>query len=235
MTGHEGSEVVSNMGHNQPPTIEALRDALLAEQDAVLSARAARRDQFVAAAEKALIRNRQDVADAGDVIHLAGRVWDGIDADARSRRAPVRALADALKARVDTFWQPVIKAHNELQRRVDSWLAEEDKRIADQRAEQAEILGDIAKPAPKPAPAGQRVATAPAAPRPRPIRGDYGGQVTRRADIEITVTDVRAVPDFILTAPAVTEAIVSVVRSMAKSGAEIPGIAVKPIDRTVIS
>lgn len=238
-------EIISNIGHNQAPTVEALREALLQAQDHALAARAERRDQFIAAARKAVIRDRQDVADAGDVIHLARRVFDDIDVDARSRRAPVREVADALKARVDTFWEPVSEAHRDLQRRIDRWMADEDKRIADQRAEQDAILGDIVGPhsnrtapdrgAPPRTGTEPRVAPPPAAPKSRPIRGDYGGQVTRRADVDISVTDVRAVPDFILSAPAVTEAIVSVVRSMARSGAEIPGITVTPVDRTVIS
>lgn len=226
-------EVITNIGHNQPPTVPALREALLTEQDIALAARAARRDEFVAAAQKAVIRDRRDVADAADVIHLANRVFDSINTDARARRAPVREIADALKARVDTFWQPVFDAHDDLQRRVDAWLADEKKRIDEQRAEQDAILGDA--PESSRASAGARAVSAPVAPKSRSIRGDLGGQVTRRADVEISVTDVRAVPDFILNTPVVIEAIISVVRSMARSGAEIPGIAVKPIDRTVIS
>lgn len=226
-------EIISNLGHNHPPSVEALRDALLAEQDHALEARRQRRDQFIAAAQKAVIRNRQDIADAGDVIHLAGKVWDEIDVQARALRMPVRQLADSLKARVDAFWQPVDDSHLDLQRRMDAWLDEEKARIEAQRAEQDEILGDIAKP--QPSDNSPRTPSLPAAPKSRPIRGDLGGQVTRRADTEITVTDVRAVPDFILNAPVVTDAIISVVRSMAKAGADIPGITVRPVDRTVIS
>lgn len=109
-------------------------------------------------------------------------------------------------------------------------------RIAAQRAEQDAILGGA--PA-IPGAAPSFPATAPRAdPKPaatRPIRGDLGSRVSRRADSVIDVVDVRAVPDFILQSPAVTEAIVSVVRAMAKAGTEIPGIRVTPGTKTSVS
>lgn len=236
MTDPETGNTIVSIGHNQPPSVAALREALLTEQDQALAARAARRDEFVAAAGKAVIRDRQDVADASDIIHLARRVHDEIDTEARARRAPVREIADALKARVDAFWHPVSQAHGDLQRRIDAWLSQERQRIDAQRAEQDAILGiDAAKSPAVAQGSGGKAATSPSlAPRARPIRGDYGGQVTRRADIDIRVTDVRAVPDFILNAPVVTEAIISVVRSMARAGADIPGVTVAAVDRTVI-
>ena len=229
MTDPETGNTIVSIGHNQPPSVAALREALLTEQDQALAARAARRDEFVAAAGK-------DVADASDIIHLARRVHDEIDTEARARRAPVREIADALKARVDAFWHPVSQAHGDLQRRIDAWLSQERQRIDAQRAEQDAILGiDAAKsPAVAQGSGGKAATSPPLAPRARPIRGDYGGQVTRRADIDIRVTDVRAVPDFILNAPVVTEAIISVVRSMARAGADIPGVTVAAVDRTVI-
>lgn len=225
--------LVTNIGHNLPPSDH---ERAIDEQVELLAGYEKRRDEFILAAERAVIRDRATVGDAGDVIHLANRVWSDIDEATKKLRAPFRATADRLKARVDDFWQPLIDAHQALQAKIDAWMVDEDKRIAEQRAEQDAILGGapaIPGTAPSVAATAPRVEPKPAAAR--PIRGDLGSRVSRRADSVIEVVDVRAVPDFILQSPAVTEAIVSVVRAMAKAGTEIPGIRVTPGTKTSVS
>lgn len=235
-------EIISNTGpnrgHNLPPSdhVTAVQDL-----DEALQPFADRRDQFVAAANRAVLRDRASIGDAGDIIHLARQVWEKIDLLAREARQPFRATAERIKARADEFWQPVFNAHDTLQARIDDWMAEENQRIEDQRAEQEAVLGSPAPSAPT-----LRMAAMPgasrterpvvaAAPKVQPIRGDLGSRVSRRQDVKIEVIDVHAVPDFILKSPAVTEAIIATVRAMAKAGTDIPGIRTAPITKTSIS
>lgn len=232
------AEVISNIGHNQPPSehvraLDDLEEALRGFVD--------RRDQFIAAAKRAVLRDRASIGDAGDIIHLANQVWERIDVMARQARAPFRATADRIKSRADAFWEPVWAAHRQLQDKIDVWMQDEADRIDAQRAEQEAVLGNVAPAttsatvAPVTAPGPELKPAATPAPKPQPIRGDLGSRVSRRADTLIEVVDVYAVPDFILKSPAVTEAIIATVRSMAKAGTEIPGIRTAPISRTSIS
>lgn len=243
-------EIITNIGigHNQPVSDH---QAAIEQQAEFLASFAQRRDDFVRAAERAVIRDRATVGDAGDVIHLANRIWDKINDGTRDFRMPFRDTADGLKRRVDEFWAPVMKAHQALQAKIDAWMEAEDQRIAAQRDEQEAALGlgspvPADPPAATPAAGDDAPAAAPAAtparptgpapaPRAQPIRGDLGSRVSRRADVQIEVTDVHLVPDFILQSPAVTEAIIAVVRAMAKGGAAIPGIRVTPIKKTSVS
>ncbi len=212
-------EIITNLGHNRPPS---MREEALEQQAAMLAGYEKRRDEFVAAARAGQVRDRDSAGQAADVIRLARLVRDEIDAKAVELRRPFRETADALKQRVDEFWLPAAEALDALAERAETWQHEEKQRIEDQRREQAALLGDLAAPAA-------------AAPKPRKIRGDYGGQIVERDVIRYEVEDVRALPIEVLSATPVTEAIIGVVRRLAAAGMAVPaGIRATPSSKTEI-
>lgn len=212
-------EVLSNLGHNRPPS---MRDEALDQQAAMLAGYEKRRDEFIAAARAGVVRDRDTAGQAADVIRLARLVREEIDSKARELRRPFRETADALKQRVDDFWADAEAAITELSARAEAWQRDERKRIEEQRQEQAALLGDLNAPA------------APA-PKPRKVRGDYGGQIVDRDVIDYAVEDVRALPVEVLSAVPVTQAIIGVVKRMAAAGLAVPpGIRATPIAKTEI-
>ncbi|MDC7810531.1 hypothetical protein [Sphingomonas koreensis] len=210
-------------GHNNPPS---QIEAAIAEQRQSLEAYRVRRDDFVRAADAAVVRDRDTAGQAADIKHLAAAVWKDIDDARRKRSDPFYEAQTTLKAIADDFWQPVFDALKALGAKVQAWDDAEKARIQQQQDEQnAEMrrLRDQAAPAgavrsATPAP------TAPARePRRRRTRGDYGGTVVEKTTHQFEVIDVRAIPDFILNAAPVHAAIISVVRGMAKV-TDVPGI-----------
>lgn len=209
-------------GHNNPPS---QIESAITDQRLSLEGYRTRRDEFIRAAEAAVIRDRDTAGQAADVNRLAAAVWKKIDEERRERSNPFHEAQITLKSIVDEFWQPVFDAMDALTGKVRAWDAEENKRIQQQRDEQEAEMRRLQKAAPAGAvPQCNPAPTAPARePRRRRIRGDYGGTVVERATHEFKVTDVRQVPDFILNAAPVHDAIIAVVKGMAKV-TTIPGI-----------
>lgn len=211
-------EVLTNLGHNRPPS---MREEALEQQAEMLAAYEQRRDQFIAAARAGQVRDRDSAGQAADVIRLARLVRDEMETKAQNIRRPFRETADALKQRVDEFWAEAAEALDELANRAEAWQREEKARIEKQRQEQAALLGDLSAPA--------------APPKPRKVRGDYGGQIVERDVVRYEVEDVRALPIEVLTAAPVTEAIIGVVKRMVAAGIAVPaGIRATPISKTEI-
>jgi hypothetical protein len=207
--------------HNQPPALLE-REPAIADLREWLTERlqpgdktfGQRKAEFLRAAANAVVRSRE----------TAGEVRKLIDAERMRRTNPYRAVADALKAEVDDFWFDVESAMVELRRLIDRWTDEEDERIAQQQREQDAEMERMraasapADPPPAPAPAAQ--------PRRRSIRGDYGSKVTTAERKNYEIIDVRLLPDWVMTSPAVRDAILLVVRQTAKHMGDIPGIRV---------
>jgi hypothetical protein len=215
-------------GHNSTGLLS--RDAAVADLRELLNERliggeityAQRRDQFIASAKAAVVRNRETAGAAADIVKLARQVWDQIEAARKERSDPYYETQGALKTVADDFWRPVEEALDDLKARIAAWDAEEDARIQAQKDEQARFMAKVA--------GGQPGGPAPAAPaKRRPVRGDYGGKVTQRQEFAYEVTDIAAVPAFILESDVVKAAIIQVVKSMTKLGATVPGIKATPI------
>lgn len=233
--------------HNRPPSPV---ESLVVEQKEALKVFEQRRDELVASAGKLKVFDRISAGSAGDVIRIAGEVFKRVDQDRRDRTDPYRKAADSAKAVSDEFWQPVEDALKELRRRLKVWTDAEDAKIeAQQREQDAEMerMRQASLPkAPEPHvstdpvganPPSERqdinysaTAPRPAAPpvfRPaarRKIRGDLGATVSTVERKEYRVSDITKVPPWILDTPTVHDAIVAVVKSMAKHMGEIPGI-----------
>lgn len=221
--------------HNRPPSIV---EATIAEQREALTVFEKRRDEIVAAATKKDVRDRISAGDAGDIIRIAGEVKKRIDQERMERSKPLRDAADAAKGEVDDFWTPVDDALTALRAKLKAWTDAEDARIEAQAREQEEAMramrqqtgiAQAAEGEPEPT----RSAPPPPAFKPaarRKIRGDLGATVSTVEKPQYRVVDIKLIPDWILATPTVHEAIISVVKSMAKHTGDIPGI-----ERTTVS
>lgn len=215
-------------GHNQRDLVADLR----AEQTDALARFIERRDYLVERCNTKKVTDRISAGEAGDIIANADKVWKMIDQDRRERTDPHRQAADAAKAVADGFWEPVVEAEQALRARLKEWNDAEDDRIAAQRRQQEEAMREMRQASqrePAPQSEGGPSAPAPSAPallpaKPRKVRGDLGSIVSSVERASYTVTDVRAVPDFILNSQTVKDAIVTVVRSMARHLGDIPGV-----------
>lgn len=217
--------------HNRPPSPVV---ALVAEQKDALVPFAKRRDELVASASRVQVFDRASAGDAADVIRIANEVFKKIDQDRLDRSNPYRQAADAAKGVVDEFWQAVADALDELRARLNAWTEAEDKRIADQQAEQEAAMNRMREEAAatqlaSASPARSDATTSggqPVGQKPfrRRIRGDLGATLTTAEQKQYRVSDIKLVPDWIMATPTVHNAIIQVVKSMAKHAGEIPGI-----------
>ena len=184
-----------------------------------------RRDQFLEAAKKVEIKDRIDAGSAADLIGLARDVRGMIDSVRLEIGRPHLDASRAVNAACSDFWGVVDEAMEDVQAKLDTFAKEERDRARqlqeEQAAEEQRRRAAIAGPgAPPPAPAPMKPA------KPRSFRGDYGRQAIVTDDDEIEIEDVRALPDMILEAEAVREAIIRVVKPMVKQKMKIPGIRV---------
>lgn len=205
-------------GHNSAGMLT--RDDAVEDLRIALERFAPRKDEFLRAAAAAVVRDRGTAGSAADVIKLARDIGGQVEAVRLERSRPYRDTGDALKACADAFWRPVAEAMEDLEEKVRAWDSAEDDRIAAQRQEQQALLSNLGGAAPIARPA--RTAKA------RPVRGDYGGKVTRVQEYHFEVLDPKAVPDFILNSEPVKAAIIAAVKPLRKLGTEIPGIRITP-------
>lgn len=214
-------------------------ETLSAEQRDALITFEKRRDELVTAAGAKMVFDRISAGDAGDIIRISGEVKKRIDADRMERTTPYRDAADAAKGVVDEFWHPVDDALDALRSRLKEWTDAEDARIEAQKAEQEAAMERMRQQRLPmhtiPHVAGQPTTTTSPPPPFKPaarrkIRGDLGSTVSTVEKVVYRVSDVKAVPDWIMATPTVHEAIIAVVRSMAKHSGDIAGI-----ERTAVS
>lgn len=235
-------------GHNQPPGLLPLELAVaelkefIAERPQGMEGKTfqQRKEEILKSCKNAVIRTRADVGAAGDLIKIASKVWKKLEEARFDRSQPYRDTADALGRAAENFWDEVTEALSDLHGRIKVWTDAEDQRIEEQRLEQEREMERLRQAAAPPAPelplledAPAQLAPAPAttAPAPSPvkrrkIRGDLGAIVSTVDKDTFTVSDVRALPDYVLNAPGVHDAIISVVRSTKKTLGVPPGITV---------
>lgn len=230
---------VRGIGDNLPPSpLETLVDAQREAQTPFTE----RLEYFIMKADAKQVSDRETAGDAGDIIRLAGEFMKPIEADRIALTKPYRDAADAAKAVCDKFFEPLIDAMERLRERLDAWSKEEDKRIEEQRAEQARFFGGGHTPAPGKLgspPTGGSVVEKPGTPslyermneelrqpRRRKIVGDLGAVVSQVDRKQYRVVDVLKVDPLILNSKTVHDAIIAVAKSMAKHMPEMTGIEV---------
>ena len=214
----EVPEAGGGMGHNQPPSPI---DTLVAEQREGQAPFEERRDEIIAALNKKQVQDRISAGEAGDLLGIVKAFSDRLSGERVERTKPYRDAADQAKAVYDGFIDPLEVAADELLERLNTWNREEKARAKAQQREQEAMLGDVAK--------GPAVTSpVPAQPRKKAkkvvARGDYGNKVVATDVASYEVVDVRAIPDHILNTTAVHDAIIQVVKSMAKHFPDVPGV-----------
>ena len=234
--------------HNSPPGLLPLEQAV-EEFDKFFALEpingktfAERKAEFLRAGRNAFVRDRESAGKAGDLLKLAKRARDRLQ-DARfDRSQPYRDTADALGRKCEDLWEDVDTAMDGVRALLKTWTDAEDARIEAQRIEQeAEMAAKLAAAEPKGEidPAKEKavqettgaflgIGTPLAPPRRKKIRGDLGATVSAVERFTYKVTDVRALPDYILNAPGVHEAIVSAVKSTRKVMGVPDGIEATP-------
>lgn len=211
-------------GNNPPGPVETL----VAEQREAQAPKEDRLTEIVRHADAKEVVDRETAGQAGDLIKIALAFEKMVDEDRIALTRPYRDAADAAKAECDKFLEPLRGSVEDLRARLKAWSDEEDERIAQQQREQEEFFA-----APKPAPDEASGEPAPPPPPPppamrpakrKPIVGDLGSRVSQVEKKSYRVSDISKVPDFILASPTVHEAVIAVVKSLAKHMPEIPGI-----------
>lgn len=218
------------MGHNLPPSpIEMLvreqREAQDPKKDRLL--------EIIRHTDAKNVVDRETAGQAGDLIKIALAFEKLVDSDRIERTRPYRDAADAAKAECDQFLEPLREAVENLRARLKQWSDDEDERIEAQRKEQEEFFRtakteppaetaseDTPAETPRPAPPPPNLKPA----KRRAIIGDLGARVTQADKKVYRVSDISQVPDFIMNSPTVHDAIIAVVKSMAKHMPDIPGI-----------
>lgn len=231
--------------HNLPPDpVEVMRVAM----PEALERFQKRRDEIIESANRKQVTDRFSAGDAGDIIGIADKVQKLIDAARRELTDPHHHARDLGKAIADEFWSSAEDALAQLRGRLQAWNDDEDKRIADQQAEQDAFMAkmqnsavvtaseqddgrkaegrehiDYSAPASPAAPPSASVPGMRPAKR-RKIVGDLGAVVSSADVTEYTITDIRLVPDFIMSSPTVHAAVKQVIKSMARHLGDIPGV-----------
>lgn len=219
---------VPEFGHNKAP----LSEELLADLRTTTALLEERKAAVLKSMPNVVIRDQNDIARAADTAKIIDAVLDEVEAKRKGILAPVYEARDAVNGAADRFTGELEQAKETLGKLVDEFKATQ-KRLADaQRVAQLEIEREraaaakveIKEPAPVPAP---RKATKTIA------RGDYGGKASVRATLELSITDLKAVPEWILDSEPVKTAILSVARPLAQRGVTIPGISADHGEKTV--
>lgn len=202
----------------------AVTRALLDEAKQATAPFTPRRDEFQAAMAKFVeIRDRVDVGKAGDLIALAKRVFEMIEAKRKEIVGPHNDAVDSVNAFFREFWDPVADQLESLRSKLDAFAEAERKRIQDQQDEQRRFEAQRRGPS---SPASPATAVAPAAPRRRNVRGDYGSNTTFGEVDVIEIEDWRKLPDLIMQSEDVRNAIIKVARPLVKQKVAIEGLKV---------
>lgn len=216
-------EPAVGIGHNSNAFLEEARRLLRASLDPIKP----RRDQFLEAAKKVVIRDRHDAGAAADLIGLARDVGNIVDEHRRRIGKPHDDVVRTINSEAKTFWEDVEEAMGDVQEKIDAFAAAEQAKIDEQKASQerdeaarrAALAPAGAPPPPEPAPPARQ-------PKKRAYRGDLGRQAVLVDQDQIEIVDVRALPDLVLNTDRVHDAIRAVLRPLVKSGAKIDGIKV---------
>lgn len=224
--------MTAQIGHNRQDHVAAAR----IEMNELLEPFKKRRDEFLASAAKAVVRDRHEAGDATDLIGMAKEVWGTIEEKRKSISDPhFAAHRAAIEVAVD-FWEPVVEAMDAVMARIENYKAERKRLMDQQEAEQRAAMA----PPPPPAADGQtpRQAmdyTAPVQqpssastarkPKAQPIKGSYGHKLVETTDTVVEITDWKLIPDYIMEAQAVQDAIAQAVKGFVKltKKSSIPG------------
>lgn len=182
-----------------------------------------RKNEILAALANVQVSDDEDMRRAMDKIAIARAVREESDTRLDPVGRPYRDSAHAVRQVALQFTDPLEAAEKEAQRRIGAYRARQREAAAaaaeQQRLKEAELRKNAGL-APDPAAAAPiRAADV----RLGSQRSDYRAQAFDRKITHVRIIDPRMLPDAILKAPAVTEALERAVRQLSKLTKTIPG------------
>lgn len=190
-----------------------------------------RRDEIVARLPKVVVNDNASAGNAADFITSCRVLLEDVDTARRDVKRPYDDAITVIQGRAQRFAEPVEETIEAVETRVRIFRSEARERAAAaqraQRAEEARLRAE--------ADARERGRLAVDPPAPVPVvepdeislpvaRGDYGSKVRDKREKVYTITDVRQLPDDILNAPKVRDAMLAAIKQLGRLREEIPGV-----------
>jgi len=223
---------IAPIGHNRPDHVAAAR----IEMKELLEPFAKRREEYLASAAKVVVRDRHEAGDATDLIGMAKGVWDKIEEKRKSISDPHFAAHRAAIEIASDFWEPVVEAMDGVMAKIEAYKAERTRLMAQQEAEQRAAMESPPPPAADPAAPRQAIdytapvqspssGFSPRKPKAQPIKGSYGHKLVETTETLVEITDWKLIPEYIMEAEGVQDAIRKAVAGFAKltKKTSIPG------------
>ena len=202
----------------------ALPDQAAEEARLAIAEFGPRRQQLLDALAAVDVKDDEDARRAIDKIVLSKALREAADNRLQPVGTPYRDATHAVGNVARGFLDDLAAAERRAQASIDAFRARQRAAAAQAQNEQRERerqlrieagLESPAAPAPEPVKAADVRLTA--------TRSDYRGQAFDRKVLKVTITDPRALPDEVLNAPAVRDALERAVRRLAGLTRNIPG------------
>jgi hypothetical protein len=211
---------------NRPP----LREEARVDLEEKLMPLAARRDAIIDRLPKVIVTDNATAGNAADFVNQANLWLDDVDGERKAVKKPYDEAIDVIQGRTKAFADPVLLAVQTVEQRIKTFRSEARERARkqaeEQRKEEARLRAEAAarekgqlavEPAPVVEPVRPEEISLPAA------RGDYGAKVTDKREKIWTITEPRQLPDEILKAPKVRDAMLAAIKQLSKLRDDIPG------------
>jgi hypothetical protein len=180
-----------------------------------------RHDDLLAALAAVDVKDDEDMKRAVDKIALARALRENADALLQPIGLPYQEAAHAVRVVAVRFLDPLRIKERDAQRSIEAFRKRVREAAAIAANEQAAREAELRKAAGLESGPVEQVRAADV--RLPSARSDYRGQVFDRKVIHVRIVNVRALPDDVLNAPGVLEALERAVRVKAKLTRDIPG------------
>lgn len=226
------------LSNNPPPEETAGMEisTRLAELDA-------RKAEILGALERVQVSDNHTAGSAADFVSICQHLLRAADAIRREIKTPYDRAVKTVDGRTAAYVEEVERAVAKVEQMIRDFRAEQRRLAAnaleEQRAEEArlreaaqkgqllgadgEVVYDHGQTFPTAAPVSEAEISLPVA------RGEFGTKVSDQKLKDYRITDVRALPDEILKAPAVERAMIAAIKQLARLRADIPGVEITPI------
>jgi hypothetical protein len=171
------------------------------------------------------VKDDEDLRRAIDKISLSKALREAADAALQPIGEPYRDASHAVSTVASLFLADLKNMEAHALRSIESFRTRQREAAAKAKNEQAERERKLREQA------GLKsqpmLPVKPAEVRLGSVRSDYRGHAFDRKTLKVTITDVRALPDDILNAPYVIEALTRAVRTKASLTRDIPGATIE--------
>jgi hypothetical protein len=178
------------------------------------------------------VKDDEDLRRAIDKISLSKALREAADAALQPIGKPYREAAHAVASAASAFMADLLGNERHAYRSIESFRSRQREAAAQAKNDQAERerllrqqAGLESTPALPIKPADIRLGS---------VRSDYRGQVFDRKVLHITITDPRLLPDDVLNAPFVIDALIRAVRTKAALTRDIPGATIEDDQKSTV-